>query len=114
MGESPSFTLQFYRITNNFTSDELFGLVPTNIVEAEEIASETFPQIYDDHFTRRYGFWRPYLENVIYRYLDCGDMHNGFARVKCKECGHGYLLASSCKRRYFCPSCHQKRVVEFG
>ena len=25
-----------------------------------------------------------------------------------------YLLAFSCKRRHFCPSCHQKRVVEFG
>jgi hypothetical protein len=24
------------------------------------------------------------------------------------------MLAFSCKRRYFCPSCHQKRVVEFG
>ena len=22
--------------------------------------------------------------------------------------------AFSCKRRHFCPSCHQKRVVEFG
>jgi hypothetical protein len=21
---------------------------------------------------------------VIYRYLDCGDLHNGFARVKCR------------------------------
>ena len=25
-----------------------------------------------------------------------------------------YLLPFSCKRRHFCPSCHQKRVVEFG
>ncbi|PIP08187.1 MAG: hypothetical protein CO012_03525 [Syntrophobacterales bacterium CG_4_8_14_3_um_filter_49_14] len=33
---------------------------------------------------------------------------------KCKDCGHEYLLAFSCKRRHFCPSCHQKRVVEFG
>jgi hypothetical protein len=24
------------------------------------------------------------------------------------------LLAFSFKRRHFCPSCHQKRVVEFG
>jgi len=24
------------------------------------------------------------------------------------------LLAFSCKRRHFCPSCHKKRVVEFG
>jgi hypothetical protein len=47
-------------------------------------------------------------------YLDCGDLHNGFARVKCKDFNHEYLLAFSCKRRHFCPSCHQKRVVEFG
>jgi hypothetical protein len=33
------------------------------------------------------------------------------ARVKCEDCGHEYLLAFSCKRRHFCPSCHQKRVV---
>ena len=51
---------------------------------------------------------------MIYRYLDCGILHNGFARVKCGECGHEFLLAYSCKRRHFCPSCHQKRVVEFG
>ena len=24
------------------------------------------------------------------------------------------VLGFSCKRRHFCPSCHQKRVVEFG
>jgi ribosomal protein S27E len=75
---------------------------------------QTFVQIYDNQFSRRYGFWRPYVEKVIYRYLECGDLHNGFARVKCKDCGHEYLLAFSCKRRHFCPSCHQKRVVEFG
>jgi len=34
----------------------------------------------DEHFSRQYGFWRPYVEQVIYRYLDCGDLHNGFAR----------------------------------
>ncbi|MFH1930349.1 MAG: transposase zinc-binding domain-containing protein [Pseudomonadota bacterium] len=54
------------------------------------------------------------MRQVIYRYLDCGILHNGFARVRCGECGHEYLLAFSCKRRHFCPSCHQKRVVEFG
>jgi len=75
---------------------------------------ETFVQSYDEHFSRQYGFWRPYIEKVIYRYLDCGDLRHGFARVKCKDCGHEYLLAFSCKRRHFCPSCHQKRVVEFG
>jgi hypothetical protein len=23
-------------------------------------------------------------EKIIYRYLDCGELHNGFARVKCR------------------------------
>ncbi|MDP2971696.1 MAG: transposase zinc-binding domain-containing protein [Deltaproteobacteria bacterium] len=59
---------------------------------------ETFVQIYDEHFSRQYGFWRPYVQQVIYRYLDCGDIHNGFARVKCKDCGHEYLLAFVLKR----------------
>ena len=39
---------------------------------------ETFVQNYDEHFSRQYGFWRPYVEQVINRYLDCGDLHNGF------------------------------------
>ena len=75
---------------------------------------ETLEQVYDERFSRQYGFFRPYVRQVIYRYLDCGILHNGFARVRCGDCGHEYLLAFSCKRRHFCPSCHQKRVVEFG
>jgi len=75
---------------------------------------ESFFQQYEERFERTYGFFRPYLQKVMYRYLDCGNLRNGFARVKCKDCNHEYLLAFSCKRRHFCPSCHQKRVVEFG
>ena len=75
---------------------------------------EAFEQVYEERFERQYGFFRSYVARVIHRYLDCGDLHNGFARVKCADCGHEYLLAFSCKRRHFCPSCHQKRVVEFG
>mgnify|MGYP007044112696 CR=1 FL=1 len=45
---------------------------------------ETFVQIYDEHFSRQYGFWRPCVQQVIYRYLG-GDLHNGFARSnKCR------------------------------
>lgn len=48
--------------------------------------------------------------NVLERFLECGDLHRGFARIRCGGCGHDLLLAFSCKTRYFCPSCHQKRV----
>ena len=43
---------------------------------------ETFEQDYDDRFTTKYGFFRAYVKHVIYRYLDCGFLHNGFARVR--------------------------------
>ena len=75
---------------------------------------DTFERVYEERFAMRYGFWRPYLKEVIYRYLECGDLHRGFARLVCQTCGRNFLLAYSCKRRYFCPSCHQKRVVAFG
>jgi len=52
-----------------------------------------FVQVYEERFERPYGFWRPYLQKVIYRYLECGDLHHGFARVKCRDCHHEYLLA---------------------
>lgn len=45
---------------------------------------ETFVQGYDEQFSRQYGFLRTYLEKLVCRYLDCGDLIHGFARVKCK------------------------------
>ena len=58
--------------------------------------------------------WSDPEHSPLYRYLVCGDLHHGFARVKCRGCHHEYLLTFSCKRPHLCPSCHQKRVVEFG
>ncbi len=48
----------------------------------------TFIQEYEERFERPYGFWRPYLKEVITRYMECGDLHHGFARVKCRDCHH--------------------------
>ncbi len=53
-------------------------------------------------------------DQALERFLDCGDLHKGFARIHCDECGHEYLLAFSCKTRCFCPSCHQKRMLIYG
>ena len=59
-------------------------------------------------------FRRRVEENVIGRFLACGDPQHGFARIYCDQCRHGFILAFSCKARYFCPSCHQKRVLAYG
>ena len=60
------------------------------------------------------GFGRRVEENVVGRFLECGDPQRGFARIYCDRCRHGFILAFSCKARYFCPSCHQKRVLAYG
>jgi len=44
----------------------------------------------------RYGFFRPYVKQVIYRFLDCGILHNGFARVKCGGCGVENAVTNFC------------------
>jgi hypothetical protein len=43
-------------------------------------------------------------------FLECGILAHGFLRLRCGECGHDKLLAFSCKRRGFCPSCGARRM----
>lgn len=45
-------------------------------------------------------------------FLRCGILAHGFARVYCKECQFDRLVAFSCKRRGFCPSCMARRMAE--
>src|SRR4029453_15393643 len=41
-----------------------------------------------------------------------GILAQGFLRLRCGECGHDKLLAFSCKRRGFCPSCGARRMSQ--
>jgi hypothetical protein len=72
---------------------------------------EALAGIYEERFEHRYGPWRPVVREVVEKFLDCGLLEPGFARVRCEECGAEFLLAFSCKCRYFCPSCHAKRLA---
>jgi hypothetical protein len=53
----------------------------------------------------------PYVEREFRRYLDCGILAHGFARARCGQCGHDFLIAFSCKGRGVCPSCNTRRMV---
>jgi hypothetical protein len=75
---------------------------------------EHLEAFWDERYQRRFGFWRPYVMDVIQCCMDCGDLNFGFARVKCEDSGHEYLLAFSCKRRRFCPSCHPPALPDIG
>jgi hypothetical protein len=69
--------------------------------------------VYDDRFAREYSPWRPIVAHVAEKFLACGVLDHGFARICCNDCAHEYLLASSCKCRYCCPSCHAKRLASW-
>jgi len=46
-----------------------------------------------------------YVKKEFHAFLDCGLLQKGFLRVRCEDCHHERLLAFSCRKRGFCPSC---------
>lgn len=75
---------------------------------------EAFERVYDEKYEKQHGFWRPIIRQKIYKFADCGDLRQGFARFRCKSCGHNMFLAYSCKTNCLCPSCAQRRALDFG
>src|SRR5262249_57334990 len=53
-----------------------------------------------------------YVAREFYDYLQCGVLAHGFVRLGCDTRQHALLLAFSCKRRGFCPSCAGRRMVQ--
>ena len=48
---------------------------------------------------------------AVSKFLECGDLTHGFARVRCPKCRHELFVAFSCRGGRFCPSCHEKRAL---
>jgi len=53
-----------------------------------------------------------HVQKEFDEYLKCGRLEHGFLRVQCSTCHHERLVAFSCKRRGFCPSCGARRMAE--
>jgi len=70
--------------------------------------------VWEERFEQRYGFWRVFVDDVVNAYLDCGRFESGFARVRCTGCGYEFLVATSCSKRGFWPSCGAKRAPAFA
>jgi hypothetical protein len=69
-------------------------------------------QLVERHYpglvTAREAAGRPlprYVQEEFEAYLKCGCFEHGFLRVRCEGCRAEKLVAFSCKRRGFCPSC---------
>jgi hypothetical protein len=53
-----------------------------------------------------------YVQREFYDYLQCGILVHGFLRLGCDTCKKEILLAFSCKRQGFCPSCAGRRMAQ--
>jgi len=73
-----------------------------------------FIQAYPQKDEKKYGFLKRVVEDVVNKYLDGGDFTKGFAHIYCENCKKSMLLPFSCKGRWFCPSCHEKKVLLFS
>ena len=72
---------------------------------------ETFLAVYEDRYEHRFGPLGTHVERQIQAYRECGLFSAGCARVRCPDCGHEFLLPFSCKVRFLCPSCHQRKAT---
>jgi hypothetical protein len=56
-----------------------------------------------------------FIKDEFDAFLDCDILARGFLKLRCSDCGdcgHDKLLAFSCKRRGFCPSCGARRMSQ--
>jgi len=77
-------------------------LVVSSFVGGESVLAqhfERFVQVYDERFAPTHGPLTPGAQEAVYRYLDRGIFANGFARVRCGECGHDFLVGEGRSRR---------------
>jgi len=86
----------------------------TPLYQLLEAYYEDVKAVWEERFERKYGFWRGFIDTVVARYLDCGTVEAGFARLRCEACGAEKLLTLSCKQRGICPSCDAKRAAAFA
>ena len=70
---------------------------------------ETFLKLANDEHNKPLP---DFVEKEFREYLKCGILAHGFLRAKCESCPNEHLVAFSCKRRGFCPSCGGRRMAE--
>ena len=62
---------------------------------------DEFEAAYPEAYQPRYGVLRRTIPEVVQKFLECGNLERGFARIRCDHCEHEYLLAFSTEPRCF-------------
>ena len=77
----------------NPKASPLYQCVQTHFAE--------FEASYATRYQEKYGFYRPVIGRVVEKFLGCGDLTKGFARIRCDTAGFRLLFHSDhvCYRR---------------
>jgi ribosomal protein S27E len=73
---------------------------------------EAYCPVLTAHLAERGRELPGYVQREFEDYLKYGRLEHGFLRVRCESCYVEHLVAFSCKRRGFCPSCGPRRMAE--
>ena len=73
---------------------------------------EKYYPVFTAHLAARGRELPGYVQREFDDYLKCGRLEHGFLRLRCDTCHAEHLVAFSCKRRGFCPSCGARRMAE--
>ncbi len=76
-----------------------------------QIVQEYWPE-FQAELASHGRFLPAYVTKEFDEYLKCGRLEYGFLRVRCEFCHEEKLVAFSCKRRGFCPSCGARRMAD--
>jgi hypothetical protein len=89
-----------------------------DLKEIVEDSMEELFQSWDDRFRDTYGPLHPRVKGLLEAFVRCGDLHFGFVRVRCVNPGcpkkDEKIVPLSCKARGLCPSCGQRRAIEWA
>ncbi|MCF6263497.1 MAG: IS91 family transposase [Xanthomonadales bacterium] len=76
-----------------------------------QIVQEYWPE-FQAELTSQGRYLPAYVTKEFDEYLKCGRLEHGFLRVRCESCRDERLVAFSCKKRGFCPSCGARRMAD--
>ena len=76
-----------------------------------QLVEEYFPA-FKAHLAAQGSSLPKHVGKEFEEFLKCGRLEHGFLRVCCDNCSAEHLVAFSCKRRGFCPSCSARRMAE--
>ena len=78
-----------------------FNITQERCIQCIQIKLHEFLQYLPTHVTKEFD-----------EYLKCGRLEHEFLRVRCESSHDEKLVAFSCKRRGFCPSCGAWRMTD--